>query len=68
MSYGDGEGGSEIWAEGVMTAVVAEHCDSMEHAWSSMVQTWPRLMSKKAFVTHRYNIGEPESGWLLGWS
>jgi hypothetical protein len=65
---GDGKGGSEIWAEGVVTAAVREHFDSMEHAWSIMVQAWPKLMSKKAFVNHRYNIGKAEEGWLLAWS
>jgi hypothetical protein len=68
LACGDGDGGSEIWAEGVVTAVAAEHYDSMGHAWSIMVQTWPKLMSKKHFLTHPYNVGKPEEGWLLAWS
>jgi hypothetical protein len=55
-------------AEGVVTTVIAERYDSIEHAWQIMVQTWPKLMSKKSFIQHRYNIGMAKNGWLLAWS
>ena len=64
----DGRGGSEIWAEGVVTDVTKERYDTMEHAWQLMVQAWPKLLSKKAWIQHRYNVGKPDTGWLLAWS